>query len=133
MDTNANEPSIVGFLFKKTPHNSWQRRQCYAARNKFMYFKHKVANEGNQIKMKDDDHPQGIISLHQAHCYIPPPDDINVARKEFCFVLRSNNKDFYFSCESKQEQTNWVSFLCKAIEDLAASKDMRVAHSFKKV
>jgi len=82
--------------------------------------------------LKDDDHPQGIISLHQAQCHIPPPEDINIARKEFCFVLRSNNKDFYFSCENKQDQSNWVTFLCKIITDLAAVKDAKVAHSFKK-
>lgn len=98
-----------------------------------MYFKHKIASEANQIKWKEDDHPQGIVSLHNAHCYIPPPDDINISRKDFCFVLRANNKDFYFACESKQEQSNWVSFLCKSIEELASGKEMKVAHTFKKV
>lgn len=131
--TDTKEPHLFGTLYKKTIHNSWQKRQCYAARNKFMYFKHKINADGDSIKFREEDHPQGVISLHQSHCYIPPPDDIHISKKDFCFVLRANNKDFYFACDTKIEQSNWVSFLCSSIDELAKGKDMKIAHSFKKV
>eukprot|EP01111_Echinosteliopsis_oligospora_P018690 TRINITY_DN870_c0_g2_i1.p1 TRINITY_DN870_c0_g2~~TRINITY_DN870_c0_g2_i1.p1 ORF type:complete len:344 (-),score=118.05 TRINITY_DN870_c0_g2_i1:59-1090(-) len=121
----GEEITIKGQLFKKSPDSRWQKRYCYATHNKFIYYKKKVSDE--------EDYPQGTISLSLFACSIPPADDIAIGKQKHCFVLKSLNKEFYFSCESAKEQQKWVGTLQGASKEILSLGFSASSHTFKKV
>lgn len=60
-------------------------------------------------------------------------EEITVGKRENCFVLKSNNKEFYLSAETKQEQEKWVHMIQDNLTFISRGGVNGVGHSFKKV
>lgn len=113
-----------GYLLKRNPTGAWQKRFCVATRNKFIYYKHKARVEKGL--------PQGTVSLVGSTCTLPEAGDINCLKRENCFVLKSSNKEYYLSCESKKDFQEWTKTLGDCVGNIKAGYAIH-PHSFKKV
>jgi hypothetical protein len=56
-------------------------------------------------------YPQGTISLVNCSWKVPEAGDIHCLKKDHCFILRADSKEYYFSSESRTEFDCWKKSL----------------------
>jgi len=116
---------FCGYLFKRNPTGSWQRRYCIAYRNKLVYYKHKSRVEKSS--------PQGTVSFIDCTCTLPEQGNIFCHKRDYCFLLLSSNREFYWSAESRSEYESWVTVLKICIQEVVTANLKIGPHSLKKV
>jgi len=114
-----------GYLMKRNPTGSWQKRFCVVTPVKFIYYKHRSRVEKGT--------PQGTSSLVRSSCILPEAGDIHCLKKENCFILKSNNKEYYLCAETRKEFEEWIKCLCDIIITALLRYASVSPHSFKKL